>query len=333
MTSTDHTGTPVIAVAGLRTHYGGPPVLDGIDLTVRQGEVVALLGPNGAGKTTLLEILEGYRRRTGGEARVLGADPERAGRAWRARLGIVLQANGFDDRLTVTELLRLTAAAYPAPRPIDEVLGLSGLTDLAGAQVRVLSGGQQRRLDLALGIVGDPALLFLDEPTTGFDPSARRAAWDVVERLTRGGTTVLLTTHMMDEAERLADRIVVLSGGRIVADAPPGRLAAEGPAASIRLRLEPGPVEGLARHLGGAAAVTVEGGLATVRAPQVTAALHAVTGWALTAGVELDDVRVGRASLEDTYLALTDRRAGATEPTDLAPDPAATTATEESSRV
>jgi ABC-2 type transport system ATP-binding protein len=214
-----------IRVSGLRKRYGSVAALDGVDLEIARGEVFAVLGPNGAGKTTMIEILEGYRERDGGTAVVLGEDPARAGRRWRSRIGIVLQLaseRGFE--VTVAELVRQFAAFYPRPRDPGEVIELVGLTDKADARMRSLSGGQQRRLDVALGIIGQPELLFLDEPTTGFDPEARRQFWDLIRRLAADGTTILLTTHYLNEAEALAGRVAVLTGGRIAAVGDPGTL-------------------------------------------------------------------------------------------------------------
>ena len=210
-----------IDVHDLRKSYGGRPAVDGVDLSVRHGEVFALLGPNGAGKTTTVEILEGHRKRDGGTVTVLGEDPGTAGRRWRARLGIVLQTATDAAELTVAESVRHYAGYYPAPRDPDEVIEACGLRDKAGARVRTLSGGQRRRLDVALGIVGDPELLFLDEPTTGFDPEARRRFWDLIRQLAGTGTTIMLTTHYLAEAEALADRLAVIVGGRLVAQGTP----------------------------------------------------------------------------------------------------------------
>ncbi|GHJ48916.1 ABC transporter [Catellatospora sp. TT07R-123] len=220
------TATPpaAIRIRGLRKSYGGRDAVSGLDLTVASGEVFALLGPNGAGKTTTVEILEGYRRRDGGDVAVLGTDPGTAGRAWRARIGIVAQsANDLGD-LTVSEAVRHFATCYPAPRDPGQVLDLVGLTAKAGSRVRTLSGGQRRRLDVAIGIVGRPELLFLDEPTTGFDPEARRQFWDLIRLLNAEGTTILLTTHYLDEAEVLADRLAVIAAGRIVAEGTPASI-------------------------------------------------------------------------------------------------------------
>src|SRR4051794_29067548 len=213
-----------IEVRGLRKTYRGQEAVRGIDLTVTRGEVFALLGPNGAGKTTTVEILEGHRRRTGGAVTVLGDDPGTAGRAWRARIGVVLQDADDAADLTVTEMIKHVAGLYADPRPVAEVLDLVGLTEKKGSKIRALSGGQRRRVDVALGIVGRPELLFLDEPTTGFDPAARRQIWDLIRALAAEGTTILLTTHYLEEAEALADRLAVLVDGRIVAEGTPATL-------------------------------------------------------------------------------------------------------------
>ncbi|QGQ18635.1 ATP-binding cassette domain-containing protein [Cellulomonas sp. JZ18] len=222
MTTT--TGSPAVEVRGLRKTYGARRAVDGLDLRVEHGEIVALLGPNGAGKTTTVETLEGFRRADAGHVRVLGEDPASAGRAWRARLGVVLQSTEDLAEATVREFVHHVATFYPAPRDPEEVIDAVGLREKAGTRARQLSGGQRRRLDVALGVVGDPELLFLDEPTTGFDPQARLEFWELVERLRDEGTTILLTTHYLDEAERLADRVVVVAGGRVVAEGPPADL-------------------------------------------------------------------------------------------------------------
>jgi len=221
-----------IEVTGLRKSYRGNEVVRGIDLAVARGEVFALLGPNGAGKTTTTEILEGHRRRNGGTVRVLGEDPGTAGRHWRARIGIVLQDTDDAVDLTVAETIRHVAGFYPDPRPVDEVIELVGLTEKRRSRIRSLSGGQRRRVDVALGIVGRPELLFLDEPTTGFDPQARRQFWDLIRALAAEGTTILLTTHYLEEAETLADRLAVIAEGRIVAEGTPATLGGRGAAAA-----------------------------------------------------------------------------------------------------
>jgi len=230
-----------ITVTGLRKSYGSTEAVRGISFEVAEGEVFALLGPNGAGKTTTVEILEGYRRRDAGTVSVLGMDPERGGSRMRERIGIVLQECGIEDLLTVEEALRRQGGYYPRARPVEEVIALVGLEDRAGDRVRRLSGGQRRRLDLALALIGDPDLIFLDEPTTGFDPAARRHAWDLVKRLGGLGKTVLLTTHYMDEAQYLADRVAVIAGGRVVAEGPPNSIGGRDlGAARIRFSLPEG---------------------------------------------------------------------------------------------
>jgi ABC-2 type transport system ATP-binding protein len=267
----------------------------GIDLTVEQGEVLALLGPNGAGKTSTVEVLEGYRRRSAGAVSVLGIDPARRSTELRQRIGVVLQESQSDPYLTVREVVRKHAAYYRRPRQVDEVLALAGLTEKADARVRSLSGGQRRRLDLALGIVGRPELLFLDEPTTGFDPSARRSAWEVVQGLTTDGTTVLLTTHYMDEAQALAHRVVVMTRGQVVAEGTPNSLGGrERQGVLIRFRCEQTPPP---------PAVSVEGRW-EIRTADEVRVLNDLTHWALTKDIELEGLVVERPSLEDVYLEL-----------------------------
>ena len=255
----------------------------------------ALLGPNGAGKTTIVEILEGFRTRTKGTVAVLGADPETGGRALRERVGIVLQKCGIDPFFSVSELVIATGKSYPAPRPVAEVLELVGLSDKAGARVKTLSGGQQRRLDLALALVGDPELVFLDEPTTGFDPSARRASWDLIEGLCRLGKTVLLTTHYMEEAQRLADRIVVIAQGRIVAEGTPETIGGRDHARPSSASLPPGVsiTDAPARD------VRSTTGFVSISTPEPTRVLYDLTQWALANGGELAGLEVQRPSLED----------------------------------
>jgi ABC-2 type transport system ATP-binding protein len=277
---------PVISISGLRKSYGEAEAVCGIDLEVNAGEVFAFLGPNGAGKTTTVEILEGYRKRSGGEVSVLGEDPERGGREWRERIGIVLQSGRLDPYLTVRESLGLYAGYFRAPRPVDEVVELVGLEEKADARASKLSGGQQRRLDVGMALVGDPDLLFLDEPTTGFDPTARRQAWDVIAGLRDLGKTVFLTTHYMDEAQRLADRVTIIAAGEIVARGTPEDLGdRESQPATIRYRA-------------GGRDVAVE-----TMTP--VAALHELTGRALERGEDLEGLEVTRPSLEDVYLELT----------------------------
>jgi ABC-2 type transport system ATP-binding protein len=289
---------PAITAHGVRKRYGDRDALDGVDLTVRRGELLALLGPNGAGKTTLVEILEGHRRADAGELDVLGFDPARRDRAFRERIGIVLQQEGLDPAITVREAIELYSAAYSDPRPPDEVLALVGLGDRAGARADTLSGGQRRRLDLALGIAGNPELLFLDEPTTGFDPSARRQSWAMIEGLRSLGTTIVLTTHYLDEAQHLADRVVVLAEGRVIADGPPDALTA-GPrefTVTFRLPGEGGPPLPLG--------AVVEDGWVRLTTPRPTAQLAPMIAWAAERGVELEDLTVTRPDLEDVYLEL-----------------------------
>ncbi|HYQ69388.1 MAG TPA: ABC transporter ATP-binding protein [Actinophytocola sp.] len=267
-------------VRGLRKSYHGVAAVDGVDLDIRQGEVFALLGPNGAGKTTTVEILEGHRRRDDGQVSVLGADPGSAGRAWRARIGIVLQTANDAAELTVRESVRHFAGYYPAPADADEVIEQVGLTAKAGTRVKALSGGQRRRLDVALGVVGRPELVFLDEPTTGFDPEARRQFWDLIRGLAAGGTTILLTTHYLDEAEALADRVAVIAGGRIVAEGTPSTLGGRSTAKATVSWIGPE-------------------GRQTMLTDTPTALIAE-----LSQGRELPELTVTRPSLEDTYLEL-----------------------------
>ena len=295
---------PAVTVAGLRKSYGAVAAVCGVSFTVAHGEIFALLGPNGAGKTTALEILEGFRARDAGQVDVLGYDPgDRAtGRALREHIGLVLQDIAVEPYLTVRETIARNAGYYPAPRPVGEVISLVGLTGQARQKVRSLSGGQKRRLDLALGLVGSPDLLFLDEPTTGFDPSARRDAWELIGGLRAAGTTILLTTHYMDEAQALADRVAVISAGQIVAEGTPATIGGRDHAqARIRFTLPPGYVPGdlpLPAVPGG-------GGTVTVETAEPTAALHQLTGWALDRGTVLAGLAVDQPSLEDIYLRLT----------------------------
>ncbi|MGH2589937.1 MAG: ABC transporter ATP-binding protein [Actinomycetota bacterium] len=300
--------TVAIEVRGLRKSYGDAEAVRGIDLSVDVGEVFALLGPNGAGKTTTVEILEGYRQRSAGEVWVLGHDPAKHERAFRRRIGIVLQSTGVDPYLTVRETVELFAAYYPRPRNVDEVLEVVGLTEKRDVRVLKLSGGQQRRLDVAIALAGDPELLFLDEPTTGFDPGARRNAWEIVRNLTALGKTVFLTTHYMDEAQNLADRVAVIATGEIVAEGPPSTLGGRDLAGTlIRFRLPDG-----AGDLPAAArdAVRTARGF-ELSSPDATRTLHELTGWALERGIELESLEVMRPTLEDVYLQLTGGEAGA----------------------
>jgi ABC-2 type transport system ATP-binding protein len=294
-----------IRVAGLRKTYGEVEAVAGLDFEVAEGECFALLGPNGAGKTTTVEILEGYRPRSAGEVEVLGYDPGRGERSFRERIGIVLQSAGIDRELTVEETVGLFGGYYPHPRDVGEVVDLVGLDEKRTARVKTLSGGQQRRLDLALGIVGDPDLLFLDEPTTGFDPSARHRSWELVDSLRDLGKTILLTTHYMDEAQNLADRVAIMAAGRIVAEGDPDSLSGRDVAEAVvsfrlpngaRLADLPGDLPDGLRQ---------EEDLVLLRTTAPTRALHTLTGWALARGEELEALAVTRPSLEDVYLRLT----------------------------
>lgn len=275
---------PAITVHDLRKSYDGVEALRGVSFEVAEGEVFGLLGPNGAGKTTTVEILEGYRARDGGDALVLGHDPGQAPRALRERIGVVLQHSELVSNLTARELVRIFAGYYPRRRDVDEVLELVGLADKGAARVRTLSGGQKRRLDLALALVGDPDLLFLDEPTTGFDPTARRAAWEMIRSLRSLGTTILLTTHYLDEAQQLADRVAVIIAGRIVSLGSPAELIGASGRTEIRFRRD--------------------GELVVLETDEPTRVLHELTAEALAAGRELEQLEVLRPTLEDVYLEL-----------------------------
>ena len=292
-----------VVVAELRKSYGAVQAVRGVSFTVADGEIFALLGPNGAGKTTTLEILEGFRVRDGGHAAVLGRDPgDRAGgRALREQIGLVLQDIAVEPYLTVRETIARDAGYYPAPRDVDEVIGLVGLAGQARQKVRALSGGQKRRLDLALGMIGNPAVLFLDEPTTGFDPNARRDAWQIVRGLRDAGTTILLTTHYMEEAQVLADRVAVISGGQIVAEGTPSTIGGRDTArARIRFALPAGyAVADLPVEAG------YSEGLITVETADPTQTLYQLTGWAMQRRIVLAGLAVDQPSLEDIYLRLT----------------------------
>ena len=293
---------PAIRVRGLRKSYGALEAVRGVDFDVEEGEVFGFLGPNGAGKTTIVEILEGHRHRSAGEVQVLGHDPARGERALRERIGIVLQETGVERFLKVTEVLELYCGYYPRPRPVDELLALTGLEAKRDEVVKELSGGQRRRLDLALGLAGDPALVFLDEPTTGFDPTARREAWAIIRNLRSLGKTIFLTTHYMDEAEHLADRVAVIAAGRIVAEGPPDQLGGRDTATEIRFTTWH---DVALPDLGPGVVVTTDDRSAVVRTQDPTPVLHLLTGWALEHGLALDGLTVTRPTLEDVYIRLT----------------------------
>ena len=295
------TGGEAIRVRGLRKSYGSLQAVAGIDFAVAPGEVFALLGPNGAGKTTTVEILEGYRHRDGGDVAVLGLDPGRERAALKPRIGIVLQASGVDRFLTVAETIAMYSACFPHPRPVDEVIELVGLAGKRDVRVVKLSGGQQRRLDVAIALAGDPELLFLDEPTTGFDPSARREAWQVIKSLTQLGKTVLLTTHFMDEAQNLANRVAVVAGGRIVAEGTPETLGGRDTArVTVRYRLPAGVAP--PADLGVFPSLD---GFVEFAPDDLARALYRLSGWAIENRLPLDDLQILRPSLEDVYLELT----------------------------
>ncbi len=291
-----------IEITGLRKSYGDIEAIRGVDLVIEEGAVFALLGPNGAGKTTIVEICEGYRDRSAGEVRVLGFDPAKGERAFKERIGIVLQSTGVEPYLTVAETIELYRGYYPHPRPVDEIIEVVGLVEKRDERISRLSGGQQRRLDVAIALAGDAELLFLDEPTTGFDPSARRNAWQVVKNLAELGKTVFLTTHYMDEAQFLAKEVAIIAAGRIVAQGDPVTLGGRDTAETrIRFTLPPG--QRLPEALAGRA---VQRGVRTeiaTRTPTKTA--HELTGWATRRGLELEGLEVTRPSLEDVYLELT----------------------------
>jgi ABC-2 type transport system ATP-binding protein len=274
-----------IAVKDLRKAYGEHEAVRGISFEIAEGEVFGLLGPNGAGKTTTVEILEGYRKRDAGEVTVLGEDPQTAGGDWRERIGVVLQSSQLWPSLTVAETHRMFAGYYRRPRDVDEVIRLVGLEEKHDARVKTLSGGQKRRLDLGLALVGDPELVFLDEPTTGFDPTARRAAWEMIRSLRSLGKTILLTTHYLDEAEQLADRVAVMREGRIVREGAPAELTGDTSETEVRYRRN--------------------GQEIVVRTTEPTKLLHELTEQAVAEGRELEGLTVRRPTLEDVYLALT----------------------------
>ncbi|HSD02940.1 MAG TPA: ABC transporter ATP-binding protein [Gaiellales bacterium] len=294
----------VVNVHGLRMRYGDREAVRGVDLEIERGEIFALLGPNGAGKTTIVEILTGFRRPTAGEVRVLDADPPATGPEWRERVGVVLQESQPDPGLTARECLALYAGYFRTPRPPGEVAELVGLTGSLDVGTEQLSGGQRRRLDIGLALIGDPELLFLDEPTTGFDPKARRDAWDTIDGLRRLGTTIVLTTHAMDEAERLADRIAVIVDGAVVAQGTPGTIGGRNRRAheiSFTLPAGIGPAElpSTLRNGHGLSNRRI-----SLRSTAPLADVRAISDWALARGVDLPDIEVRRPALEDVYLAL-----------------------------
>jgi len=295
---------PAVSVRSLAKSYGDKQAVSDVSFEVEKGEVFALLGPNGAGKTTTIEILEGFRDRSGGEVSTLGVDPaQRATQRWlRSRIGVVLQELAVEPFFTVRQVLTRNAGYYPAPRPVDEVIELIGLKEKADQRVKKLSGGQQRRLDVGLGIIGNPELLFLDEPTTGLDPLGRRDSWNLIRQLTADGTTVMLTTHYMDEVEALADRVAVLNNARIVASGSPTSIGGrDSGTVTIRFALPEGvtasdiPLE----------VQSIDDGLVTIRSDDELRTLHTLTGWALEKGLVLPGLSVSRVSLEDIYLDLT----------------------------
>ncbi|MGE5827901.1 MAG: ABC transporter ATP-binding protein [Micromonosporaceae bacterium] len=291
----------VVHVRGLVKSYGGVRAVAGVDLDIARGEVFAILGPNGAGKTTIVEILEGYRRRDAGEVTVLGLDPGRQRAQLKRHIGIVLQSTGVDRYLTVAETIAMYSGYYRDPRPVGEVIELVGLVEKRNSRVVKLSGGQQRRLDVAIALAGNPDLLFLDEPTTGFDPSARHEAWQVVKNLTALGKTVLLTTHYMAEAQHRADRVAVIARGRIVAEGAPASLAGRD-AARAWVTFSVGPGVAPPPEFGGEPSPE---GVVRFAPDDLTQGLHRLTGWAIDHGVTLADLQIQRPSLEDVYLELT----------------------------
>jgi ABC-2 type transport system ATP-binding protein len=294
---------PAIVVRGLRKAYGDLQALAGVDLTVRRGEVLAVLGPNGAGKTTLVEILEGHRRADAGEVRVLGHDPGRRERTFRERVGIVLQETGVDPLLTVGEAISLYSAAYPHPRPAEEAAEMVGLADRMDVRTGELSGGQRRRLDLAIALAGNPELIFLDEPTTGFDPAARRHSWELISSLRELGTTILLTTHYMDEAQHLADRVVVVRGGEVIADGPPESLGATDLAVVSFVAPDGEPPLPRGRD------VERTADRIAFRTPTPTRDLAPLVAWAAARDAELVGLTITRPTLEEVYLELTQESA------------------------
>ena len=297
---------PAIEVRGLHKSYGQVEAVRGIDLFVSKGEVFALLGPNGAGKTTMVEILEGHRDRSAGDVSVLGYDPGRNDQALKRRIGIVLQSTSVEPYLSVEETINLFRGYYPHPLPLEQILEVIGLREQRHTRVKRLSGGQQRRLDVAIGLAGDPELLFLDEPTTGFDPSARRGAWEMIRNLQSLGKTILLTTHYMDEAEHLADRAAIIVDGEIVAEGTPGELSQRDGSVTIGFRIDSG-LSALPEDLG--AEQAGNSGRYTITTGTPTRSLHQLTGWAVEQGIELQELSVSRPSLEDLFIELANPQA------------------------
>ena len=297
---------PAIEVRGLHKSYGQVEAVRGINLCVSKGEVFALLGPNGAGKTTTVEILEGHRGRSAGDVSVLGYDPGRNARALKRRIGIVLQSTSVEPYLSVEETINLFRGYYPHPLPLEQVLEVIGLREQRRTRVKRLSGGQQRRLDVAIGLAGDPELLFLDEPTTGFDPSARRGVWEMIRNLQSLGKTILLTTHYMDEAEHLADRAAIIVDGEIVAEGTPGELSQRDGSVTIGFRIDSGS-GALPEDLG--AEQAGNSGRYTITTSTPTRSLHQLTGWAVEQGIELQELSVSRPSLEDLFIELANPQA------------------------
>ena len=294
-----------VRVRDLHKSYGEHEAVRGIDLDIAVGEIFGFLGPNGAGKSTTIEILEGYRRRTRGEAWVLGVDPGKPTREWRERIGLVLQDSQLDATLTVRETVTMFSEFYPEPRPVDETIELVGLKEKRDARIGTLSGGQRRRADVAVAIVGDPELIFLDEPTTGFDPSARREAWNMIEGLKSLGKTIFLTTHYMDEAQHLADRVAILAEGKIVARGRPEDLGgATEQGAVIRFRVPDGVTLEQLRAAAQAPA-EIAGSEASIQAEDPQPVLYRLLSWAEHEGHKLEALEVSRPSLEDVFLQLT----------------------------
>ena len=292
-----------VEITDLRKSYGSVEAVRGISLTVNEGEVFALLGPNGAGKTTTVEILEGFRRRDSGRVFVLGFDPATGDRKLKEQMGIVLQTVGVDPYLTVAETVDMFRGFYPKPRPRDEVIGLVGLTEKRDSRVTKLSGGQQRRLDMAIALAGDPRVLFLDEPTTGFDPGARRSAWETIKGLAGLGKTIFLTSHSMDEVQYLADRVAIIAAGRVLAEGTPDTLAGrEKAAATIRFRLPSGAAD-LSAQL--RALARADAGDIELETMDPTLTMYELTSWAVQAGISLEGLEVARPTLEDVYLQIT----------------------------